>query len=171
MPANQYNTATVDGRAGAIYDYLRGRLNRGTTLAELLAATGLENSAKTRQAIRRAREMATADGLNFPPAVPATGYVYVVTDAAELALDPTLHTTKIEAGLHRLNTVQYAHLRQTVGTMAGWPAAERQAAVDIIDAFEDRERAYAAATGTIDDMTAGLAAMRSNRRRREALSA
>jgi hypothetical protein len=92
---------TVDERAAAIYGYLRAHPGRKVSRAALLAATGLQPGTKTDTAIRRARDLATADGLHFPPAVPANGFTYTVTRVRDEAVEPMVHMVKIAAGVAR----------------------------------------------------------------------
>lgn len=91
----------VQIRAEAIYDYLLSLNGDGVTLPDMCTALGFEGGSTTRTAISRARDMATAEGLHFPPAVPANGMTYRVTSLPGDALDPTLHMARIEDGVRR----------------------------------------------------------------------
>jgi hypothetical protein len=91
--------SSVENRAQLIYGFLRGNMGVRFSKAEVLHATGLEPGTKSEAAMRRARDIATADGLHFPPAVPATGFGYMVTELADDAIEPTIHMAKIEAGV------------------------------------------------------------------------
>jgi hypothetical protein len=116
--------STVEQRAGAIYDWLvhPSRFGHGFTLDELLAGTGLANGSKTTAAIRRARDLAAADGLHFPPTMPPH-FRYLVTDDPAEARRPRLRMHAIARGVER---------RADVGTdfmlarLAQLPAAEQR---------------------------------------------
>lgn len=142
--------STTDERATLIYAFLHQHLGQKFTLAELLARTSLQPGAKTTAAIRKARDRATAEGLHFPPAVPANGFTYTVTALAMDAVEPTVHMRKIEAGVRH---------RAEVG--ADFMAANRaQLSPDMREALE-AERAVRAAFATaqraVDDMVVALA--------------
>lgn len=89
----------VANRAHRIYDFLLTNKGTGFTRADLLANLSIEEGSTTSAAIRMARDLATEAGYHFPPAVPANGHKYMVTDLAEHALDPVAHMGRIEAGV------------------------------------------------------------------------
>lgn len=89
----------VDDRARLIYDYLLGLGGQGVTMPELCEALQLQDGSTTRSAIRRARDLATKDGLHFPPAVPQNDMTYRVTSLPGDALDPALQMSRIESGV------------------------------------------------------------------------
>jgi hypothetical protein len=146
--------STVNERAQVIFDYLSTHLGQGFTLEQLLAATGLENGTKTANAIRRARDIATANGLHFPPAIKVRGGVplYRVTDQAADAVRPTQRMHAIARGVRRREEVgldfMTAHQEQLD------PAAQAElvlvqqtrTAIAAIQAVEDAHMARLAAT-------------------------
>lgn len=109
--------STLDERAAVIYAFLRTHPGKRYTLPELCAKLGLQPGAKTRAAIHRARGLATDDGLHFPPAVPANGMTYTVTELAEDALDPAMHMSRIEAGARARADIGYEFMRRQEKTL------------------------------------------------------
>lgn len=89
----------IENRAQRIFDFLRGHLGDGFTIGELCRALKITDGPTTRNAIGRARDLATIEGLHFPPAVPHGGFKYMVTDRPGDALDPALHMARIESGV------------------------------------------------------------------------
>lgn len=113
--------STTTERGEQVYAYLAAHLNQPHTRSALLAAVGLNPGHGTDAAIRHAREMATAAGLHFPPAVPGNGYTYWVIDQPEDAIIPTRHMFKVAAGVEyrtavgvefmAANAAQFTHPR------------------------------------------------------------
>jgi hypothetical protein len=100
--------STVDQRATAIYEYLRERLGQGVTRWQLLQALNLQPGSKTDTAIRRARDIATASGYHFPPAIKVKGGgdpLYRITDQAADAILPTRRMHAIARGVQRREEV------------------------------------------------------------------
>ncbi len=89
----------VENRAQMIYDHLVTHMGQKFTMPDLCQSLGITDGATTRSAVRRARELSTGAGYHFPPAVPQNGMTYTVTDLPELALDPSLHMSRIESGV------------------------------------------------------------------------
>src|SRR5690606_19041985 len=96
---------TVDDRAEQIFSFLRRNLNQPYRLPDLLRALRLQDSRKTRRAIKRARDLAEAAGLFFPVPCPANGHTYIVTDDPLTVLDPAIHLARIEAGVRATKEV------------------------------------------------------------------
>lgn len=91
----------VEDRAHIVLDFLCEHLNERFTYPSLLAVLDLPNSGTTRSAIKRMRDLAEDRGLFSPPAVPANGFTYTVSDQPINALDPALHMGRIESGVGR----------------------------------------------------------------------
>lgn len=89
----------VENRAQMIYNFLVLRIGEGFELNDLCQSLHIEPGSTTRNAIRRAREIATEAGYHFPPAVPQNGQKYMVTNLPQDALDPSLHMARIEMGV------------------------------------------------------------------------
>lgn len=89
----------VNDRAHTIFMFLEENLNKPYTIGDLLAATGLQDGATTRAAIRKARALAEDAGLCMPVACPANGHTYCVTDDPQAVLDPAIHLGAIATGV------------------------------------------------------------------------
>ncbi len=109
--------STVDERTAIIYAFLREHKGQKFTLGELCTELDLEPGHKTQTAIRQARDLATAAGLHFPPAVPANGFTYTVTDLPEDALDPAMHMERIVSGVQRRADVGWDYLHRHQGEL------------------------------------------------------
>lgn len=105
----------VENRAQMIYAHLMLHRNQPYTMPQLCKALGINGGSTTRAAIRRARDLATEAGYHFPPAVPANGQTYTVTDLAEKALDPSLHMARIETGVRerKENGIEFMRRERT----------------------------------------------------------
>jgi hypothetical protein len=147
----------VENRAHLIYDYLCQHLGEGFTIDELCHAVGINDGATTRSAIRRARDLATEAGLHFPPAVPTTGFTYLVTRLPGDALDPALHMARIETGvrIRKQDGTEYMrrHLRDV-------PPELRPIARAFVNIERKTERALAELRREADDMIVELVALR-----------
>lgn len=71
------------------------------TLKELCVQTGCDPGALSRTAIPILRSLAEHEGWQFPPAVPATGFAYVLTKDPGKGLDPKIHMGLIKHGVAR----------------------------------------------------------------------
>jgi hypothetical protein len=109
--------STVDERATIIYAFLREHQGEKFTLGELCTELDLEPGQKTQTAMRQARDLATAAGLHFPPAVPANGFTYTVTDLPEDAFDPAMHMERIVSGVQRRADVGWDYLKRHQGEL------------------------------------------------------
>jgi hypothetical protein len=109
--------STIAVRGQIIFEYLAAHLNEPHTRAELLAAVNLNPGSGTDAAIRRARELATAAGLDFPPAVPGTAYTYMITDQAINAVIPVGHMHAIAAGVNQRVAIEFAFIKATADTV------------------------------------------------------
>jgi len=145
----------VDDRAQVILDYLSTHLGQRVTRPQLLAATGLSNSAGTDAAIRRARDMASAQGLHFPPAIRRRGDLmplYLVTDQAADAILPTRRMHAIANGVRRREEVgldfMAAHADQLDDTARGQleMLAQARTARAAVQELEDMAMTRLAAT-------------------------
>jgi hypothetical protein len=99
--------STVDQRAQQIYDYLSARLGQRFSLPVLCQRVNLEPGAKTTVAIRRARDIADANGLHLPPATPQNHFTYTVTAEALDAVAPAVQMSRIAEGVERRAGVGY----------------------------------------------------------------
>jgi|SRR5262245_7914440 len=153
--------STVEERAELAYRHLRDHLGQRFTLAELCQATGLQPGAKTQAAIRAARDMATRDGLHFPPAIAATGYTYTVTDVAMDALDPSLHMRRIEAGVRARAEDGEEFMRREARQL---PRELRS----VLKQQRQARQGLAQAQRAMDDMVIELVKLRREERQREA---
>jgi hypothetical protein len=94
--------STVDERGARLYEIMKAKLNKTFTRQKLLMVTGYENSDKFDRAMRRARDLAEADGLFLPCACPAAGWVYCVTDDPRSMIDPTIWIRRVAEGAAEL---------------------------------------------------------------------
>jgi hypothetical protein len=147
----------VEDRAQRIFAYLRKHLGQRFTIDQLCRALGLQDGATTRAAIRRARDLATEAGLHFPPAVPHTGFTYVVTNLPGDALDPALHMARIEAGvrLRKEDGIEYMRRR-----LRDVPADLRPVARAFVNIERKTERALAELRREADDMIVEMVKIR-----------
>lgn len=149
--------STLDQRAQVIYDYLKLHQGERFTMAQLCKKLGLQPSGKTQAAIRRARDMATDDGLHFPPAVPANKFTYTVTSLPGDALDPTLHMGRIRAGVQAREDVGYdfmsAHEKEV-------PRELRPIVKSALAIRHSTRQALAATQRAFDDMVVELVKIR-----------
>lgn len=147
----------VEQRAEAIFTYLRRHMGEGLTIAELCTLLRINDGATTRRAINRARDLATAEGLHFPPAVPANGLRYMVTNLAVDALDPSLHMARIEAGVRarKQNGVEFMRRR-----LRDVPAEYRPVARAFVNIELKTERALAELRREADDMIVEMVKLR-----------
>lgn len=113
----------VEGRAQAIFDFLQENLNVPFTIDQLMAETGLQDSATTRAAIRRARGIAEDAGLCFPVACHANGNTYCVTDDPSAVLDPAIHLGAIAQGVGTRKDVHDSFMQKRMAQMS---PADRQ---------------------------------------------
>lgn len=148
---------TLDDRAVVIYAFLRNHLGERYTLEKLCQKLGLRPGTRTRAAIRRARDLATADGLHFPPAVPANGCTYVVTELAEDAIDPALHMSRIEAGARKRADNGFEFMRKEEKTL---PREWRPSIKGYIALRDEQRRSQAAQQRILDDMVVEIAQAR-----------
>jgi hypothetical protein len=95
----------VAERAEQIYSYLKADLNRPHLIGDILHKLKIKDGATTRAAIKRARELATADGLHFPTACPANNFSYTVTNDPSAAFDPVLHLARLAQGVQATKKV------------------------------------------------------------------
>jgi hypothetical protein len=153
--------SSVAARGEEIYEHLAARLGQRFTMAELCAALNLQPGAKTQAAIRAARDMATAAGLHFPPAVPQNGFTYAVTNLPGDALDPTLHMSRIEAGVRARADVGYEFMRRNLRQV---PAELRPIARAALDVREATQTALAQTQRAMDDMVVELVKLRREQR-------
>lgn len=149
--------STVEERGVHIYLYLKNRPGKKFTIAQLCKALDLHPGAKTAAGIRFARDLATADGLHFPPAVPANGFTYTVTSLAEDALDPALHMSRIEAGVRKRADVGYDFMRHHERALPKELKPIVKAALAMQAAAR---RSQAEAQQTMDDMVVELVKLR-----------
>lgn len=89
----------VANRAQRIYDYLKQRQGEAFRKADVLNALDLNDSKTTRTAIKRARELAQADGLYMAIPVYENGYTTCVTDDPRAAMDAALWLVGVENGV------------------------------------------------------------------------
>lgn len=153
--------STVDERARDIYDWLAARRNQRFTMSQLCRGLSLQPGAKTAAAIRRARDLAVADGLHFPPAVPQNHFTYTVTSLPGEALDPALQMSRIEAGVRRRADVGYDFMRAQIRLVSREDRPIVRAALAVRDA---NRQAMAATQKAMDDMVLELVKLRREQR-------
>lgn len=107
----------VEERAQRIYTFLAAHLNTPYTIDALLRKTQLRDGSTTRAAIKRARELATEDGLCLPVACWDNGNTYCVTDVGAAAIDSTIHLGKIAQGVGVTKDVHDAFIRSRMSKM------------------------------------------------------
>lgn len=99
--------STVQDRGAAIYAYMKQRQDQRFTLGQLCRDLAIQPGDKTTRAIRHARDLATADGLHLPPAVPHNQFTYCVTSQGIDAVGPAIHMARIARGVQRRADVGY----------------------------------------------------------------
>jgi hypothetical protein len=155
------NRNRVENRAQMIYAHLMLHRNQRFTMPQLCKALGIHDGSTTRTAIRRARGLATEAGYHFPPAVPANGCTYTVTDLPEKALDPSLHMARIETGVRARKENGIEFMRRERNKLP----ADLRPVVDMHLTIHDAARE---ALGTIqraaDDMVVNLVKARREQR-------
>lgn len=146
----------VEDRAQRIFAFLRD-CGRSYDLPGLCRVLKINDGATTRSAIRRARDLATAAGLHFPPAVPANGFQYMVTNLPGDALDPALHMARTEAGVRarKQNGIEFMRRR-----MRDVPAEYRPVARAFVNIELKTERALAELRKEADDMIVEMVKLR-----------
>lgn len=101
-------------------------------ISELCQALKVANNDTTHRAIRRARELAEADGLHFPVACPANDFSYTVTDDPAAAFDPVLHLARIAQGVEATKQVgvefMEGHVKRLEPLAAAYLALEQEMA-------------------------------------------
>lgn len=144
----------VGARAQLIYEHLRTRPGQALRKPDLLAALDLNDSATTRRAIQRARELAEADGLYLTVPVYDNGYTMAVTDDPSAAVDPAMWLARTEHGvgvprhiaddfmksrMGKLSASEraYVHLQDQVNELV---AATQQSAQALAKALMDERR-------------------------------
>jgi hypothetical protein len=147
----------IEHRAEAIYTFLTLHLGHGYTIRELCDELDISPGTTTRTAITRARDLATEAGLHFPPAVPQNGFRYMVTGLAADAVDPTLHMTRIEAGVRRRKEDGIEFLRREGRYL---PADLKPIASYMVTTFDTTRRALGELQRAADDMVAELVKVR-----------
>ena len=152
--------STVTERGGEIYTYLAAHQGQRFTLGQLCSAVNLHPGAKTTAAIRHARDLATQNGLHFPPAVPQNGYTYTVTSEPLDALEPAAQMDRIATGV-------------TARANVGWDFAGRRGTDlpehvrAVVSAREAVRRTAAESLRAIDDIAVSLArSLKSDREER-----
>lgn len=150
----------IDLRAQRIYCFLEEHRGEGYTMPQLCSALGIQPGAMTTTAIRRARDIATDNGLHFPPAVPANGFTYKVTSAAEDAIDPTLAMGRIRQGVTRREQVGIDFMRQERRRVHG---PDRKA-LDAVMAAHEFEVAAAKVRQTAEDLAMEVVRLRREQR-------
>lgn len=153
--------ASLDQRAQDIYGYLKARQGQGFTITALCAALRLRPGAKTSAAINRARDLAVADGLHFPPAVPANGFTYKVTDLPVDALDPALHMSRIEQGARARADVGYEFIQRNQRQL---PRELKPTVKALLAVQAETQRAAAALQKIADDMVVETVTLRREQR-------
>ena len=131
----------VQNRAERIYGFLLANMGTGYTKADLCKELEIGPGSTTEAAIKRARDMATEAGYHFPPAVPAQGFKYMVTDLAADAIDPTIHMSRIEAGVRARKETGMEFLRRERRNLA----PDERPIADMMLAFYDQTRTTMAA--------------------------
>ena len=147
----------VDERAEAIFTYLHRHMGEGFTITELCAALRINQGETTRSAIRRARALATASGLHFPPAVPHTGFRDMITNLAVDALDPALHMARVEAGVRARKQDGIEYMRRRLRDV---PAEYRPVARAFVNIELKTERVLAELRHEADDMILEIVKLR-----------
>lgn len=156
--------STVDQRAQDFYRFLLRHQGQKFTLAELLGRTGYQPGAKSTAAIRRARDLATENGLHFPPAVPQNGYTYSITEEPEWAYEPAMQMDRIAAGVQRRADVGFDFIERHQGEI---PPDMRPAVMGIVRVRQEVQRSAAALRRVYEDMLADTAKARRQARRDE----
>lgn len=151
----------VQNRAERIYGFLLANMGTGYTKAELCKELEIGPGSTTDTAIKRARELAAEAGYHFPPAVPATGHVYMVTNLAADALDPTAHISRIEAGVRATKEVGMEFMRRERKTL---PPDLRPVVDMMLTVHDATQSALAAIQKAADDMTVQLVKARREQR-------
>lgn len=149
--------STLDQRASVIYDFLKQHQGERFTMPQLCKRLGLRPGSKTTAAIRRARDLAVADGLHFPPAVPANKFTYTVTSLPGEALDPALHMSRIQAGVENRADVGYDFMREHEKQL---PKDLRPIVKSALAIRDNARQALAATQRVFDDMVLELVKIR-----------
>jgi len=147
----------VEHRAQMIYTFLSLHLGTGYTIAELCKELDIEPGATTRSAITRARDLATEAGRHFPPAVPQNEHRYMVTELAIDAVDPTLHMSRIEAGIRRRKESGIEFLRREGRHL---PPELKPISAYMVKTYDTTRRAIGELQRAADDMVAELVKVR-----------
>lgn len=126
----------VKTRARAIYAHLRANLNTPFTIDELLVEVGYQDGATTRSAIRRARDLAQADGLCLPVACPANDNTYCVTDHPGAVVDPAIHLGNIALGVGARKDVHDEFIRSRLAQLS----PTERAMITSLDKFDAAAR-------------------------------
>lgn len=154
----------VEQRAQLIYEFLSLHLGEGYTIGELCDELDIENSATTRSAINRARDLAAEAGRHFPPAVPQNEHRYLVTELAEDAVDPTLHMSRIGAGVRRREESGIEFMRRERRHLS----PELKPIADyMVKSYDTTRRAIGELQRVADDMVAELVKVRRGMRNTE----
>jgi hypothetical protein len=151
----------IGQRAQAIYTFLNLHRGEGYTLPELCKELDITPASTTRAAITRARDLATEAGLHFPPAVPQNGHRYMVTELAADAVDPTLHMTRIEAGVRRRKEDGIEFLRRERRHL---PPDLKPIATYMVKTYDTTRRAIGELQRAADDMVMELVKVRKGQR-------
>ena len=138
----------VDNRAQMIYQFLLAHRGERFTMPQLCASLDINPGTTTRTAIRRARDLATADGHHFPPAVPQNGHGYMVTDLAADALDPTLQMGRIRDGVQARENAGIAFMKAQRDTL---DKADRPLVDSYIEVADITTKALASIQRSFDD--------------------
>lgn len=152
----------VDNRAELIYNHLALHMGKGFTMPALCRAVGITDSATTRAAIRRARDLATEAGYHFPPAIAANGFEYRVTNLAEDALDPTLQMSRIETGVRKRKETGIEFMRRE---RKGLPSELRPIVDMHLTIFDATVKALGTIQAAADDMVIELVKARKRQRK------
>jgi len=147
----------VENRAQRIFVFLRDGFPEQYTIDELCQALDINDGATTRTAITRARDLATAQGLHFPPAVPANGFTYKVTKLPGDALDPALHMARIEAGIRARKEDGVEYMRRRLRDVS---PELRPVARAFVNIERKTERALAELRREADDMIVEMVKLR-----------
>jgi len=140
--------STIDQRANKIYAFLLRNLNQGFVIGDLLARTGLQPGAKTTEAIKRARALAVADGLHFPPAI-SPGWLYKVTNLRSEAILPAVRMSRIADGVTARANVGYDFAAAGLADLT-----ETERAVVLVQ--NTARQSMAAVQAAVDDATMAL---------------
>lgn len=143
----------VTNRAHQIYDFLSAHLGEKFTLPELCDHLDFEPGSTTRNAIRKARDLATEAGYHFPPAVPANDHTYTVTNMAADVLDPTAHMSRIESGARARKEQGIEFLRRERQSL---PNDLKPVADMYVSVHDAARNALATIQKAADDMTVEL---------------